>query len=72
MWIDHSGKKAMHEFKLLGSVSYFIATTSKCSMVMSCTNRPFKCNMPICNLYVWTYSMLTTQTNTMLLKSLRT
>ena len=35
------------------------ATTSKCSLVMSCTNRAFKCNMPGCNLYVWTYSMKT-------------
>jgi len=39
MWIDHSGKKAMHECKLLGSVSYNIATTSKCSLVMPRTNR---------------------------------
>jgi len=27
--------------------------------MMSCTNRPFKCNMPGCNLYVWTYNMKT-------------
>ena len=59
MWIDHSGKKAMHECKLLGSVSYNIATTSKCSLVMPRTNRLSKCNMPGCNLYVWTYSMKT-------------
>jgi len=59
MWIDHSGKKTMHECKLLGSVSYNIATTSKCSLVMPCTDRLSKCNMPGCNLYVWKCSMKT-------------
>jgi len=59
IWIDQSDKKTMHECKLLDSVSYNIATTSKCSLVMPCTNRPFKCNMPGCNLYVWMYSMKT-------------
>ena len=59
MWIDQSGKKTMQECKLLGSVSYNIATTSKCLLVMPRTNRQFKCNMPCWNLYVWTYSMKT-------------
>ena len=59
MWIDQSGKKAMHECKLLGSVSYSMATTSKCSLVMPCTNKPFKCNMSGCILYVWTYTSKT-------------
>ena len=59
IWIDQSGKKAMHECKLLGSVSYIIATTSKCLLAMPCTNRPFKYNMPDCNMWVWTYSINT-------------
>ena len=57
MWIDHSGKKAMHECKLLGSVSYNLSTSSNCALSMPCTNRPFKCKMPGCTRYVWTYSM---------------
>ena len=59
MWINQSGKKARHECKLLGSVPYNIVTTSKCSLVMPCTNRPFKCNMLGCNMYVQTYNMKT-------------
>ena len=35
------------------------STSSKCSLVMPCTNRPFKCDMPGCNKYVLTYSMET-------------
>jgi len=52
MWIDQSGKKAMHECKLLGSVSYIIANTSKCSLVRIMQYAG-------CNVYVWTYSMKT-------------
>jgi len=63
MWIDQSGKKAIHECKLLGSVSYDIATTSMRSLAMPCTKRSFKCNMPGCILYVWTYSMKTHYVN---------
>ena len=59
MWIDQNGKKAMHDCKLLGSVSYNLSTSSKCALLMPCTNRPFKCKMPGCNMYVWTYSMKT-------------
>ena len=55
MWIDQNGKKAMHECKLLGSVSYNLSTSSKCAALsMPSTNRPFKCKMPGCNMYVWT------------------
>ena len=43
MWIHQNGKKAMHECKLLGSVSYNLSTSSKCALSMPCTNRPFKC-----------------------------
>jgi len=59
MWIDQNGKKAMHECKLLGSVSYNLSTSSKCALLMPCTNGPFKCKMPGCNMYVCTYSMKT-------------
>ena len=59
MWVDQSGKKAMHECKLLGSVSYNLSTSSKCALSMPCTNTPFKCKMPGCNMYVWTYNMKT-------------
>ena len=55
-WIDQNGKKAMHECKLLGSVSYNLSTSSMCALSMPCTNRPFKCKMPGCNM---TYSMKT-------------
>jgi len=59
MWIDQNGKKGMHECTSLGSVSYNLSTSSKCALSVPCTNRPFKCKMPGCNMYVWTYSMET-------------
>jgi len=52
MWKDQNGKKAMHECKLLGSVSYNLSTLFKCALSMSCTKRPFKCKMPGCNMYI--------------------
>jgi len=30
-----------------------------CALSIPCTNRPFKCKMQGCNMYVWTYSMKT-------------
>ena len=63
LWIDQNVKKAMHECKLLGSVSYNLSTSSKCALSMTCTNRPFKCKMPGCNMHVWIESMQTHYTD---------
>jgi len=42
MWIDQNSKKAMHECKLLGSVSHNLSISSKCALSLPCTNRPNK------------------------------
>jgi len=38
MLIDQNGKKAMHECKLLDSVSYNLITPSECALSMPCTS----------------------------------
>ena len=55
----HASKPLSLVRKLLGSVSYNLSTSSKCALSIPCTNRPFKCKMPGCNMYVWTYSLTT-------------
>jgi len=39
MWTDQNGKKAMHECKLLGSVSYNLSTSSNCALLMPYTGQ---------------------------------
>ena len=54
--ISGDGKKAVHQCKVAGEVSYSLATAAKSSWsTRPCTNRPMKCGA--CPLFIQTYSM---------------
>jgi hypothetical protein len=54
--ISDDGRRARHQCKLAGEVSYSLATAAKSSWsTRPCTNRPMKCGA--CPLFIQTYSM---------------